>query len=457
MKGTLLILDDDKVFCGMLARSFDKEYGVVHFFNPLEAVQYINEKHVDVVLTDLNMPEMDGLDVLKAVKRSSLDTDVIVMTAFAQVDSAVEAMRRGAYDYIVKPFTTDELAVHLTRVFEKRRLVDENLNLREFVEVRWRPENMIGESEEMQAVYRFIERVSQVDATTLITGESGTGKEVVARALHCAGGSKERRFVSVNCSSIPETLLESELFGHAKGAFSGAAGDRKGLFEYADGGTIFLDEIADIPLAVQAKLLRVLQEQSFRPLGSTDEVSVAVRVICATNRDMNELIREKKFREDLYYRINVIAVHLPALRDRRGDIPLLISHFLKGRKKIHPRSVSILSRYSFPGNVRELKNLMESLVALTDADTIKPDDLPPEIMSKVCFFCAEGDELSYNEARKKILDEFNRSIIFRTLLKHDGNVTKAAKELNLDRANFQRLMRTYQTPSKEFKDISSAD
>jgi DNA-binding NtrC family response regulator len=407
------------------------------------------------VLTDLSMPKVDGLGVLRTVKAGSPDTDVIMMTAYAKVETAVEAMKQGAYDYIVKPFTTEELALHLKNLFEKRRLLEDNINLRKFIETAYRPENIIGESGPMQEVYRFIERVSRTDVTVLITGESGTGKELVAKALHVAGKRKGRRFVSVNCTAIPETLLESELFGHTKGAFSGAATGRKGLFEYAEGGTIFLDEIADAPLSVQAKLLRVLQEHKIRPVGGSSEIPVDVRVLCATNRDIGQLINENRFREDLYYRINVVSVHLPPLRDRSGDVPLLLNHFLAGRKKIHSRAVSILSRYGFPGNVRELRNISERLVTLTDADTIMPDDMPPEILRKVYFLDDEG--LAYNEAKRKIIDEFNRAIISSALLKYNGNVTKAAEELRLDRANFQRLMRRCGISADEFREKNQAD
>ena len=455
MKGKLLIIDDEEVFCGALKRHFEKEYAVTGFSDSKEAVRSIAGNPVDVVLTDLCMPGMDGLEVLKTVKSGSPDTDVIVMTAYANVDSAVEAMKRGAYDYIVKPFAVDDLSLHLKNLFEKRMLLEENINIKKFIDTKYRPENMIGESEAMKEVYRFIERVSQTDVTVFITGESGTGKELVARALHFSGKRKDKRFVSINCSAIPETLLESELFGHKKGAFTGAGNDRQGLFEYAKGGTIFLDEIADAPMAIQAKLLRVLQERSFRPLGGSNEIPADVRVICATNKDIREEIRENRFREDLYYRINVVSVQIPPLRDRKDDIPLLINRFLDGRKKIHPKSVTIFCQYNFPGNIRELKNFMDRLVTFSDSDTIMPEDLPPEVLRMVYILDDEG--LPYNEAKSRLVDEFSRAIINRSLLKHDGNVSKAAEELKLDRANFQRLMRRYQISSKGFKENSVPD
>lgn len=449
MKERLLIIDDDRVFCELLRRHFEEEYAVAGFTDPEEAVKYIRENYTDVVLTDLSMPKIDGLDILNIVKSETFNTDVIIMTAYARVDTAVEAMKKGAYDYIIKPFALDEISLQLKNLFEKRVLLKENINLRKFVETTYRPQNMIGESEEMKEVYRFVEQVSPTDATVLITGESGTGKELIARAIHFSGKRKDQRLVSINCTAIPDTLLESELFGYTKGAFTGAGKDSDGLFVHAEGGTIFLDEIVDASLPIQAKLLRTLQEHTIRPLGGNKETHVDARVICATNRDINRMILENKFRADLYHRINVISVHLPPLRDRRGDIPLLIKHFLKGMKKIHPRAVEMLSSYNWPGNVRELKNLVERLVVFSDADTIMPGDISSEIGMP---HSSEDDEVSYNEAKRKITDEFNRAVINKALLKHSGNVTRAAEALKLDRANFQRLMRRYGIASKEFKE-----
>ncbi len=450
MKDKLLIIDDDQLFSNLLKRRFEEEYDVVNFVDPEEAVRHIRSNYVDVVLTDLNMPKIDGLELLKIVKSECFNTDVVMMTAYARVDTAVEAMKKGAHDYIIKPFTMEEVSLHLKNLFEKRRLLEENINLKKFIDVTYRPENIIGESEEMKDIYRFIERVSQTDVTVLITGESGTGKELVAKALHFSSKRKDKKFVSINCTAIPETLLESELFGYTKGSFSGAGSDKKGLFEYAEGGTIFLDEIADAPLAIQAKLLRVLEEHRVRPIGGAKELQVDVRVVCATNRDMPEMIKENKFREDLFYRINVVSVHLPALRARKNDIPLLINRFLDGRKKINPKAVGILIHYGWPGNVRELKNLIERLVTLTDSDTIMPDDLPSEIVSLQCVI--DGNGLSYADAKRKMLDEFNMAFIRQSLLKHSGNVTKVAEELKLDRANFLRLLRRYNISSREFKE-----
>jgi two-component system response regulator PilR (NtrC family) len=448
-KSKLLIIDDDRIFCSMLRRYFEQDYEVAAFSDPEEAALYLRKNYADVILTDLSMPKMDGIEVLKFVKSEGFDTDVVIMTAYARVDSAIEAMKSGAYDYIIKPFTPEELALQLKNLFEKRALRDENLSLRKFIETKNRPENIIGESEKMKEVYRFIDLVSRSDATVLVTGESGTGKELVARGIHFSSRRKGKRFVSINCSAIPETLLESELFGYTKGSFSGAAADKKGLFEYADGGTIFLDEIADTPLSIQAKLLRVLQESKIRAIGGSKEVAVDTRVVCATNRDLKKMIQDNRFREDLYYRINVVSVHLPPLRDRENDIALLINHFLDGRKKVHPRVIGLLSHHAWPGNVRELRNVIERLVMLTDSDTITPDDLSDEITG---FHYQLEENLSYNDAKKKLVDEFNRAVIAKTLTKYDGNVTKAAEELKLDRANFQRLMRKYGITARDYRE-----
>jgi DNA-binding NtrC family response regulator len=448
LKGKLLIIDDEKVFCGLLERYFKEVYEVTAFTDSVEAARYIRGNETDVVLTDLSMPEIGGMEILNLVKAEADNTDIIIMTAYAKIDTAVEAMKKGAYDFIVKPFTTEELSLLLKNVFKKRKLSEENVNLRAVIDSTFRPENIIGESEEMKKVYQLIERVSKTDFSVLITGESGTGKELAAKALHLSSRRKEDKFVSINCSAIPETLLESELFGFVKGAFTGADKVRKGLFEYADGGTIFLDEIADAPLAIQAKLLRVLDEKKMRPLGSDREISVDVRVICATNRDLENMIRERTFREDLYFRINVVRLHLPPLLQRREDIPLLAVHFLRGRKKMHHKAFTILDGYGWPGNVRELKNLMDRLVVFTKADTIMPEDLSSEILIPSS---PEDSGMSYNEAKRKITDEFNRTIINKYLLKHDGNVTMAAKELGMYGTNLQRLMKKYQISSKDFK------
>ena len=449
MKGKLLIVDDDVNFGNLLQKHFSDKYSVLFFSDPEDAVQHIRESPADVVLTDLLMPKINGMELLKIVKSESLNTDVIMMTAYASIDTSVEAMRRGAYDYIIKPFELDDVSLRIENVFEKRRMFEENINLKRIISAKCGRGEIIGESERMQEVYGFIDRVAPNDVKVLITGESGTGKGLLAKAIHLESRRKDQKFVSINCSDIPETLLESELFGHLKGAFSGAQKDKIGLFEYADGGTVFLDEIGDMSMTMQAKLLWVMQDLKFRPLGGNDEVTVDVRLICATNIDLRELVKENKFREDLYYRINVVSIHMPPLRDRKEDIPLLVSHFLNGRKKIHPKAVSLVTRYNWPGNVRELKNMIERLVTLIDSDSIMPDDLPSDMFEFSCIH--EGDGLSYNEQKMRIIDEFNRAIIHRSLRKHNGNATTAAQELGLARENFHRLIKKYEISTREFR------
>ncbi|MBI5739618.1 MAG: sigma-54-dependent Fis family transcriptional regulator [Nitrospirae bacterium] len=446
----LMILDDDKAFLGMLTEVFQDEYDVVSFSDPVAALRHFREHRIDVVLTDIVMPNINGIQVLQIVRAESFSTDVIVMTAFTDVEIAVDAMKKGAYDYIVKPFTTDELSLRLKHVFDKRRLFDDNAVMKKVVEDRYRPNNMIGEGKEMKEVFRLIEAFSQIDSSVLITGESGTGKELVAKALHFSGTRKEKRFVSVNCAAIPENLLESELFGFMKGAFSGAAINKNGLFELAEGGTLFLDEIGEMSLNLQPKLLRVLEDRKIRRLGGSDDIVINARIICATNKDLYKEIKEKSFRSDLYYRINNVSIHVPALREHRDDIPFLVSHFLAGRKKIHPMALGLLSQYSWPGNVRELKSLIEQMVVLINGEIIMPADLPPEIIRITSFL--DDDEQSYADAKKKLLDNFNREIVTRALLRCYGNVTNASRELGLDRGSFQKLMRKYKIISKEFKE-----
>jgi len=455
MNDKLLILDDDEAITTMLLEYFKEHYDVATFNDPLEALRYLRGNRVDVILTDVIMPNIDGIKILQMVKEESYDTDVIMMTAFANVENAVEAMKNGAYDYIVKPFKLTELSLRLKKVFEKRKLFGDNIALQKIVEDEYRPENMIGESEEMKKVFHLINVFSKSDISVLITGESGTGKELVAKDLHFSGSRKKNRFISVNCSAIPENLLESELFGFVRGTFTGAGTSKTGLFEHASGGTIFLDEIGDMPLSLQPKLLRVLEEKKIRKLGGTSEITIDIRLLCATNKDLPTLINKHQFREDLYYRINIASVHLPALREHKSDIPLYVSHFLKGRKKIHPVALRLLSRYSWPGNIRELKSLIEQLVIMLDTDVITPSDLPNEIITLSYLFDEESQ--SYTDAKKKLLDNFNREIVSHTLLKCHGNVTKAAKELSIDRGNLQKLMRKYKIISKEFKENREPD
>ncbi|MEW6739787.1 MAG: sigma-54-dependent transcriptional regulator [Nitrospirota bacterium] len=447
----ILVIDDDQGTCHLLARILQKEgFNVVAENSPQNALSAFKGDNFDLVITDFYMPEMNGLELLAEIKRINPDVDVIVMTAFASVDNAVEAMKKGAYDYIVKPFQNDDLLLSIKRVLEKRRLAEENKYLRAELSKRYNFHNIIGKSPAMQNIFNLIERVADSDATALLIGESGTGKELVARAIHFSGKRKDKNFVAINCSALPDTLLESELFGHTKGAFTGATENKQGLFEYANGGTLFLDEIADTSPSVQAKLLRVIEDKKIRKLGDNREIEVDVRIITATSRNLRKLIDENTFREDLFYRINVFPLNIPPLRERKEDIPLLIEHFLKGRKQMHPSTIDMLMNYNWPGNVRELENMIERLVVFASSETVMPDDLPSEVKDTVCKKI--DNSLSYSEAKKRMIDEFNQNFISCTLKETSGNVTKAAEKLKLDRANLQRLMRKYGIVSTEHKD-----
>jgi DNA-binding NtrC family response regulator len=454
-KNKLLIVDDDEAFCNMLSNAFKEEYDIASFTDSMEAIRYFRENQAEVILTDIVMPNMDGTNLLQIIKTESFETDVIMMTAFANVDSAVDAMKKGAYDYIVKPFKIEELSIRLKKVFEKRNLLNDNIALQKIVDDEYRPDDMIGENDKMKAVFRLIELYSHTDLAVLITGESGTGKELAAKALHFSSKGKDKRFLTINCAAIPENLFESELFGYMKGAYSGAGVNKAGLFESAKGGTVFLDEIGEMPLSLQPKLLRVLEDKKIRRLGGTTDITINARVLSATNKDLSMMIHEKKFREDLYYRINTVSIDLPALREHTDDIPLYVSHFLSGRKKIHPMALELLSQYSWPGNIRELKSIINQLVTFVDKDIILPSDLPYNVVK--VFSLLDDSSKSYSDAKKKLLDNFNREIINRALMKCYGNVTKAAKELSLDRGNFQKLMRKYQITSKDFKEINQRD
>lgn len=446
----ILVIDDDLNTCNLLTRLLQKEGIEVTADNsPLNAIDLFKKDNFDLVITDFYMPEMNGTELIGRIKQINPDVDVIVMTAFASIDNAVEAMRKGAYDYIVKPFQNDDLLLSVKRVLEKRRLAEENKYLRAELSRKYSFYNIIGKSPAMQNIFNIIERVANSDATALLIGESGTGKELVARAIHFSGKRRDKNFVAINCSALPDTLLESELFGHIKGAFTGATENKQGLFEYANGGTLFLDEIADTSPSVQAKLLRVIEDKKIRRLGDNREIEVDVRIVTATSRNLRRLIEENTFREDLFYRINVFPINIPALRDRKEDIPLLIDHFLKGRKQINSATLDILVNYHWPGNVRELENMIERLVVFSDSDTIMPDDLPSEVRDTVCKKIDSG--LSYLEAKKRVIDEFNHNFISCALRQTGGNVTKAAERLRLDRANLQRLMRRYGISAAGFK------
>ncbi len=380
----VLVIDDEKSMREFLAIMLEKEgYEVDTAADGQAALDFCREELYDLVITDIKMPRMDGLEVLHRLKEISRETAVIMITAYASTETAVQAMKEGAYDYITKPFNVDEIKMVIRNALERRDLERENILLRKEIQSRYGFGNIIGQSPQMLKVYDLIQRIAPSKTNVLITGESGTGKELVAKAVHYNSPRKDHPIVTINCGGLPETLLESELFGYQKGAFTGATSNKQGLFETADKGTIFLDEIGDLPLSLQVKLLRVTQDMSFKRIGGTSEIEVDVRIISATNKQLEEEVIQGRFREDLYYRLNVIQIHLPPLRERKEDIPLLAQHFLEKYSKesgkeigqISSYAIEALMDYSLPGNVRELENIIQRSVTLETSNIILPESL----------------------------------------------------------------------------------
>jgi len=390
-KVRILVVDDEPSMREMLRIVLRRDgYDVLIAENGRDAIEQLRKTPVDLLLSDIKMPDITGVEVLRAAKEINRDIVAFMMTAYASTSTAVEAMRLGAIDYFTKPFSMDELRLKIRQHLETHRLKQENVLLKKALNTKYEFSNIIGRSELMLDVFRMVETIAKTTSSVLITGESGTGKDLVARAIHYNSLRRERPFVAVNCGGVPETLLESELFGHMRGAFTGADANKKGLMEVAEGGTVFLDEIGEMTTTMQVKLLRVLQDRRFRRLGGTEEVQADIRVISATNQDLQKLVAGGRFREDLFYRINVIQMHLPPLRDRREDIPILAEHFLskyaeqmkKPVLSIAHDSLALLEAYAWPGNVRELENVIERAVALEQTPAILPDSLPPHIRAR---------------------------------------------------------------------------
>ncbi|MBN1879807.1 sigma-54-dependent Fis family transcriptional regulator [bacterium] len=382
----ILVVDDEKSMCDFLSILLSGEgYSVQSTSNPRAALSLIESgEKIDMVITDLKMPEMNGLELLNGIRESNPEILVIMITAYATTENAVEAMKRGAFDYLIKPFKVDEIKIIVRKAFESRDLKNENLLLKDQIKRQTRFENIIGTSLEIQRIFETITRVADIGSTVLITGESGTGKELIAKAIHYHSRRQDKPFVTVNCGALPENLLETELFGHMKGSFTGAVQNKEGLFEIAEGGTFFLDEVAETTPSIQIKLLRVLNDKKFKRVGGIKDISVDVRIVAATNRNLESMVENREFREDLYYRLNVIPIHVPPLRERTIDIPLLAEHFIQkcskacGREKmtIAQDAVDVLKQYSWPGNIRELENVIERCVALEPASVISIDSLP---------------------------------------------------------------------------------
>jgi len=454
----ILVVDDEMIVCESCKRILEEEeYEVETVLSGKEAFDKMKVSPFDIVITDLKMPGIDGMEVLRTFRKEYPDSIIIMITGFSTVETAVEAMKLGAFDYIPKPFTPDEVSIVVKKAIEKKSLMAENIYLRQELQEKYGFHNIVGKSKKMQEIYRVIAKVATTDSTVLIYGQSGTGKELIARAIHFNSPRREKQFVPVDCAVLSENLLESELFGHVRGSFTGAVTTKPGLFEVADGGTVFLDEVGNISLSIQAKLLRVLQEREFTPVGGTKAKKVDIRLIAATNKDLEKMIKEEAFREDLYYRLNIVPIYLPALRERQEDIPLLAVHFLKkyaeemGKaiKGFTPEAMEKLMRYSWQGNVRELENVIERTVVMIDDEMVRvehlilPGQQEKEILENQIPMTSDELKEIKKQVREKAVEEIERAFVLNALERHRWNVTKAAEEVGMLRPNFQALMRKY--------------
>jgi two-component system NtrC family response regulator len=442
----ILIVEDEDLMRELLTKILAGEnYRIYQASSGEEALKLLQDQTLDLVLTDLRLKGMNGLQLLSEVRTLDPEIVVIVMTAYASVETAVEAMRKGAYDYITKPFINEEIRVMLRRALNQRHLSRENRHLKRELRERYRFENIVGNSEAIERVYRLIEKLSAISSNVLISGETGTGKELVARAIHYNSERSDRPFVAVNCGALTESLLESELFGHVKGAFTGAIANKEGFFRQADKGTLFLDELSEISHGLQVKLLRAIQEREVIPVGGREPVKFDVRLIAASNKNLEDEVKKGAFREDLFYRINVITVPLPPLRDRKEDVPLLVNHFLqkyaqrlgKPSVKICREAMQVLVNYDWPGNVRELENMIERAVALCEEDSIEPTDLP-EKLTHVKIAIRDLDEYEVT------LDALEEQHIRKVLEKVAGDKVKASQILGINLSTLYRKLARYE-------------
>lgn len=442
-RAKLLIVDDDPVTLDLLTEVLTREgYDVQTALSGEEAITKAGDSLFDIVITDIRMGNKNGMDVLKAFKKVSPETTVIMITAFGSIDTAIEAIREGAFDYISKPFKLEEINLTIKKALEQRRLIEENRLFRQELIEKYHFKNVIGRTPQMLQVYKTIAKIANTKSTVLLYGERGTGKELIARSIHYNSSRNSKLFITVDCGSLVETLMESELFGHVRGAFTGAQTTKKGLVEEADGGTLFLDEISNLSLQTQAKLLRFLQEHEIKRVGGTENIKVDVRIIAATNRPLEPLVKNGRFREDLFDRLNVVSITLPPLRERKDDIPLLATYFLNkyseenGKKISHisPEALEILIQYSWPGNVRELEHTIERAVILTRNSIILPDDLPKKIIEEIKGI----EKISHEELLP--LKEMEKRYILRVLQQTKGNKKKAAEILGIDRTTLYRIL-----------------
>jgi len=457
MKGRILVVDDEEIVIQSCLRVLSGGgFQVDAVRDGLEALRAVDENGYDVLILDIKMPKMNGMEVLQRVKEAHPDIDLIMITGLHEIETAVQAMKLGAFDYLPKPFEPEELELVVARAFERRQLLQENISLKSEVSAKYRFENIIGSSPQMQAVYRLIARCAPTNSTVILRGESGTGKELIARAIHYNSLRKDKPFVTVDCTALSESLLESELFGHVKGSFTGAISNKKGLFETADGGTLFLDEIGNISLTTQAKLLRFIEEREFKAVGDTRVQTVNIRLITATNKDLESMVADGNFRDDLYYRVNIFPIEIPPLRERRDDIPPLAFHFLKRFRseaehevrEFSAGAMNLLMNLDWPGNVRELENVVHRGVILASGDVIRQGDLVNivDMLPRVALDVPRTSEdlkRIKKIARQKSVENVEKLFVLGALKRNGWNVTRSAEETGMQRSNLQALMKKY--------------
>jgi len=454
----ILLVDDEEKSLKVLSRSLHMlGYSTVAISNPKDALDVVAGESPDIVIADLVMPYISGIELLEQIKKVSPSLSVIVLTGYGTVKTAVDAMKRGAFDYVTKPYNIEEVDLIIKRALEQRALYIENKMLKEKILKRSPFSSIITHDAAMKKLLREVQTLANTVSTVLITGESGTGKELIAKALHFSGNRQNKPFITIDCGGLPESILESEIFGHVKGSFTGAYADKKGYLEVAEEGTVFFDEVGELPFVLQKKLLRVTQEKEFSRVGDTKTRRINIRIIAATNRDLKKEVKAERFREDLFYRLNVISLNVPPLRERRQDIPLLVNYFLSEFNARLEKRVAVVDdgayrrimAYCWPGNVRELKNTIERIVALKEGSVVTRDDLPDEITS---LFSAEADLLPpFKAFKEEVLANETKEYILTLLAMFEGNVSKAAAKANLDRGNFRKLIKRFNVSANDYR------
>ncbi len=456
----ILVVDDEPAILDVMRVNLERKNYIVHTAQTgREALSLIGENSYALFIIDYSLPDMNGFQLMAELRRKDADAIIMMITAHGTIEMAVEAMRAGAFNYLAKPINYDEMALLVEKGAGHHRLLTELWRTKSELDEKFEMDNIVGQSKKMLKVYEKVRTVAESDATVLIRGETGTGKELIARAIHRHSQRRNRSFIRMNCAAIPESLLEAELFGHERGAFTGAIQQRKGKFEAANGGTIYLDEIGEISMTVQAKLLRVLQEGEFDRMGGNDTITIDTRVITTTNRDLEEAIREGTFRLDLFYRLNVIPVYLPSLRERKEDIPLLVHHFIKKFAKknnkeitsISPTAMAAITQYDWPGNVRELENIIERAVVLSAKDRLDDIEIPGMPGNNGKMLNISGQELGFQSAKKKVIESFETHYLSHVLKKHRGNISASAKEAGLDYKNFHNKLKKYHLKKSQFE------